>query len=89
MDVSRLLLTFHSRLEQTEAQLAMNLLPDRSQGMAFDPLPNSADISSLDFMDMQQPPQQVLPQAVTQPDMGYLDNLDIDEQILRSDIDAW
>lgn len=90
MDVSKLLLTLHSRLEQTEARLAMNAPPlDLNLGMIWDPIPSNVDFQSVNFMDMQQPPQQVPPQPVASPDMAYLDNLDIDQQTLQSDNDTW
>lgn len=90
MDVSNLLLTLHSRLEQTEARLAMNAPPlDLNPGMIWDPIPSNVDFQSLNFMDMQRPPQQVPSQPVTSPDMTYFDNLDIDQQTLQSDNDTW
>lgn len=90
VDVSKLLLMLHSRLEQTEARLAMNgPLLGANQGMNSDPIPSSVDIPSSNFLDMQQQPQQVPTQQGALPDMGYLDDLNIDEQILQSDIDTW
>lgn len=80
----------HSRLEQTEARLAMNApLLGVNQGMNSDPIPSNVDMPSLNFVDMQQPPQQVPTQEGALPDMGYLDDWNIDEQILQSDIDTW
>lgn len=77
MDVSQLLLTLSSRLAQTEARLAITPpLLDSNQGMNCD-----LDIPPLEFKDMQ---QQGVP-----PDMGYLDNLNMNEQIMQSDLDAW
>ncbi len=49
---------------------------DPNQGMNYD-----LDIPPLDFKDIQQ-------QAVP-PDMGYLDNLNMNEQIMQSDLDTW
>ena len=77
MDISQLLLTLSSRLAHTEARLAMNSpVLDANQGMNCD-----VEIPPLEFKDMQ---QQVGP-----PDMGYLDNLNMNEQIMQSDIDTW
>jgi len=77
MDVSQLLLTLSSRLAQTEARLAMNPPQlDPNQGMNYD-----LDILPLDCKDIQQ-------QAVP-PDMGYLDNLNMNEQIMQPDLDTW
>lgn len=52
-----------------------------NHGLNYDPVPNSADIPPLNFMNMQ---QQIAPL-----DMGYLDNLNPNEQVLQSDIDTW
>jgi len=77
MDVSQLLLTLSSRLAQTKARLAMNPPQlDPNQGMNYD-----LDILPLDCKDIQQ-------QAVP-PDLGYLDNLNMNEQIMQPDLDTW
>ena len=90
MDMSKLLMTLHSRLEQTEARLAMNNPPlDLNPGTMWDPIPTNVDFQPLNIMDMQQPPQQGPPQQVTSADMAYLDNLEIDQQTLQSDNDTW
>ena len=90
MDVSKLLLTLHSRLEQTEARLAMNAPPlDLNQRMIWDPNSSGVDFQSLNFMDIQQPTQQVSSRAITSPDMTYYDNLDIDQQTLQPVNDTW
>lgn len=101
-DVSRLLLTLHSRLQQTEARLALNApLLDPKHGMNIEPAPNAVDFASFDFMDIQQqqqqqppPPQQKSSQApssqpLTQPDLGYLDNFNLDDPMWQADMDAW
>ncbi|KAI4118123.1 MAG: hypothetical protein LQ345_001762 [Seirophora villosa] len=98
-DVSRLLLTLHSRLQQTEARLALNApLLDPKHGMNIEPAPNAVDFASFDFMDIQQqqqppPPQQKSSQApssqpLTQPDLGYLDNFNLDYPMWQADMDA-
>ncbi|KAL8653890.1 MAG: hypothetical protein Q9210_001841 [Variospora velana] len=57
-DLSPLLLTLHSRLEQTEARLALNApILDPNQGLSVDPTSNNVDFSSFDIMDMQQQQQ--------------------------------
>lgn len=90
MDVSKLLLTLHSRLEQTEARLAMNGPPlDLNPGMVWDPVPPNVDFQSMNFLNMQQPPQHVPSHPVTSPDGAYFDNRDIDQQTLQSDSDTW
>lgn len=90
VDMSKLLLTLHSRLEQTEARLAMKNPPlDLNPGTMWDPIPTNVDFQSLNFMDMQQTPQQGPPQPLALPDMAYLDNLDVDQQTLQSDSETW
>ncbi|KAL8959687.1 MAG: hypothetical protein Q9193_003485 [Seirophora villosa] len=101
-DVSRLLLTLHSRLQQTEARLALNApLLDPKHGMNVEPTPNAVDFASFDFMDIQQQQQQQPPppqqkssqvptsQPLTQPDLGYLDNFNLDDPMWQADMDAW
>ena len=94
-DVSRLLLTLHSRLAQTEARLALNPpLPntnqaamnppylDSSQAIGHDAgFSNGLSASNTNYVDMQQqfPPTEI----------GFLDNTNMDGQIMQSDFNSW
>ncbi|KAL9017109.1 MAG: hypothetical protein Q9185_005569 [Variospora sp. 1 TL-2023] len=99
-DLLRLLFTLHSRLEQTEARLALNdPILDPNPGLGLDLTSNNVNLPSFDFMDMQQQQQPPPPQhpssqipssqPVAQPDLGNFDNSSIDEQTLQADMDAW
>lgn len=55
---------------------------DSNQGVGCDPMiPSGLDIPNMDFMDPQQ--------QLAQPDMSFLDSMNMDEHMLQSEFDAW
>ena len=81
-EMSRLLLTLHSRLAQTEARLAGTPpLVDQNQVINGEWNTNHGDLWPLDSLEMQ---QQIPPS-----DMGSLHNLTTTEQMSQSELDIW
>ena len=84
-EMSRLLMTLHSRLAQTEARLAGNpLLFDQTPGIIGEPDSTEQDLRLLMPLDSTEMQQQV-----PRSDIGSIDNLNINEQMFQPDLDIW
>lgn len=55
---------------------------DSNQGVSFDPIISSGlDMPNMEFMDAQQ--------QLPQHELGFFDNLNMDDQMLQSEFDSW
>ncbi|KAL8971657.1 MAG: hypothetical protein Q9183_000946 [Haloplaca sp. 2 TL-2023] len=94
-DVSRLLLTLHSRLAQTEARLALNpSLPNTNQPAVNPPYLDSSqaignDAGVLDGLRALDTNCVDMQQQFPPTEMGFLDSMNMDGQIMQSDFDGW